>query len=134
MIDARAMEISAAWKRQGMLLASLVLTMLVLYYPSFESIVAIWARSDTFAHGFIIVPISLWLIWRIRDQVLATEPKANYLGIPVLLLLGLVWLLANYIGVLAAEQLAAVMMLLELVFTVQGWRTTTTMAFPLLFV
>ena len=134
MIDARAMDLSAAWKRQVMLLIFLMLAMLVLYYPSFESIVAIWSRSDTFAHGFIIVPISLWLIWRIRDQVLATEPKANYLGIPILLLLGLVWLLANYIGVLAAEQLAAVMMLLVLVFTTLGWRSTTTMAFPLLFV
>ena len=134
MIDAKAIDVSGAWKRQGILLASLVLAMLVLYYPTFESIVAIWSRSDTFAHGFFIVPISLWLIWRIRDQVLATEPKANYLGIPALLLLGLIWLLANYIGVLAAEQLAAVMMLLVLVFTVLGWRTTTTMAFPLLFV
>lgn len=133
MTNDRVMVLTDAWKRQGMLLTALVLAMLVLYYPTFESIVAIWLRSDTFAHGFIIVPISLWLIWRIRDQVLATEPKVNYLGIPVLLLLGLVWLLANYVGVLAVEQLAAVMMLLVLIFTVLGWRSTSIMAFPLFF-
>ncbi len=122
-----------AWKRQGALLTLLLVALFVLYYSSFESMVAIWLRSDTFAHGFIIAPISLWLIWRVRSQLLATEPKANYLGIPLLLGLGLIWLLAKYINILAAEQLAAVMMVPVLVFTVLGWRTTTSMAFPLFF-
>jgi len=122
-----------AWKRQGVLLALLLVALFILYYPSFESMVAIWSRSDTFAHGFIIAPISLWLIWRIRSQLLATEPKANYFGIPLLLGLGLIWLLAKYIDILAAEQLAVVMMIPALVFAVLGWRTTTSMIFPLFF-
>lgn len=121
------------WKRQSALLALLLVVLFVLYYPSFESMVAIWSRSDTFAHGFIIAPISLWLIWRIRLQLLATEPKANYLGIPLLLGLGLIWLLAKYIDILAAEQLAAVMMIPVLVFAVLGWKATTSMIFPLFF-
>ncbi len=33
------------------------------------SMVAIWARSETFAHGFVVAPISLWLIWRMRDRL-----------------------------------------------------------------
>lgn len=96
--------------------------------------VSIWERSETFAHGFIILPICLWLIWRIRNQIGATLPQANYLGIPVLLLLGFLWLVANYVGVLAIEQLAATMMIPVLVFTLLGWKTTSVMAFPLLFI
>jgi len=126
-------QFSEAWKRQGGFLVILLLVLFVAYFPTFNSIAAIWSRSDTYAHGFIILPISLWLIWRIRYQLLATEPKANFIGIPLLLGLGLVWLLATYIGVLAVEQLAAVMMIPALVFALLGWKTTLTMAFPLFF-
>ena len=128
-----AIRFKQAWKRQGGFLVLLLAVLFVFYYPSFESMAAIWSRSDTFAHGFIIAPISLWLIWRIRMQLLATEPKANYFGIPLLLGLGMIWLLAKYIDILAIEQLAAVMMVPVLVFTVLGWRTTTSIVFPLFF-
>lgn len=121
------------WKRQGVILALSLILLFALYYSTFESMVSIWLRSDTFAHGFIILPISLWLIWRIREQLIATEPKVNYLGIVLLLGAGAVWLLANYVGVLVIEQLAAVMMIPALVFTLLGWGTTVAMLFPLFF-
>ena len=122
-----------AWKRQGAILALLLAVLFILYFPSFASMEAIWARSGTFAHGYIIAPISLWLIWRIKNQLLTTEPKANYLGIPLLLGLGFVWLLAKYIGILAFEQLAVAMMIQALVFTTLGWHSTLVMFFPLFF-
>lgn len=121
------------WKRQGAILAFSFVLLFTLYYPTFESMVSIWLRSDTFAHGFIILPISLWLIWRIRAQLLTTEPKVNYLGIPLLLSAGAIWLLANYVGVLVVEQLAVVMMIPVLVFTLLGWSATLAMMFPLFF-
>lgn len=126
--------LSQHWKRQGGLLGIFLLLLSIFYYSSYSSMVSVWARSETFTHGFIILPICAWLIWRIRDQISATLPQANYLGIPVLLLLGFLWLVANYVGVLAIEQLAATMMIPVLVFTLLGWQTTSMMAFPLLFV
>jgi exosortase A len=122
-----------AWKTQGSLLALLLLALFVVYYPTFASMVEIWWRSETYAHGFIILPICLWLIWRIRDRILATEPRANFLGIPILVGLGFVWLLASYIGVLAIQQLMVVMMIPVIIFTLLGWQTTSVMLFPLFF-
>lgn len=126
--------ISAHWKRQGGLLGIFLLLLFVFYYPSYSSMVAIWARSETFTHGFIIVPICAWLIWRIRKQIGITLPQTNYLGIPLLLLLGFLWLVANYVGVLAIEQLSATLMIPVLVFTLLGWRVTSVMIFPLLYI
>lgn len=121
------------WHYHLALLAVLLLLLVLTYYPTFKSIVAIWSRSDTFAHGFIIAPITLWLIWRIRAQLGATEPRVNYIGFLLLAGLGLVWLLATYVDILAIEQLAVVMMIPVLVFTLLGWATTSLMAFPLFF-
>ncbi|MET0087467.1 MAG: exosortase A [Sedimenticola sp.] len=123
----------AQWKKHGLVIGLMLLLLGIFYYPTFESIVEIWLRSDTFAHGFIIAPISLWLIWRVREQLLSTEPSINFLGLPFLLLLGITWLLAVYIDVLAIEQLAAVMMIPVVAFTLVGWQATSIILFPLFF-
>jgi hypothetical protein len=39
--------------------------------------VGIWERSDTYAHAFIVPPITLWLIWRQRAQILAPLTTAH---------------------------------------------------------
>ncbi len=127
-------NLSECWKRQGGLLALFLFILSIAYYPTYSSMVSIWYRSETFAHGFLILPICAWLIWNIRDQIKITLPQANFLGVPILLLLGLLWLLANYVGVLAIEQLAATLMIPVLVFILLGWQTSSVMAFPLLFI
>src|SRR5262249_36576680 len=48
---------------------------LILQGPVFASMVSIWARDATFAHGFAIPLISLWLLWQ-RRAVLAAAPTA----------------------------------------------------------
>jgi len=125
--------LSSEWKQNGAWLTLILLIYTVLYYSSLESIVAIWLRSDTYAHGFIILPISLWLIWRKRSELVSSVPTFNYLGIPILAGLGLLWLLASYIGVLVIEQLAVVMMIPVLTFSLLGWNTIKVIAFPLMF-
>ena len=43
--------------------------LLLVFHNTTWSMIAIWLRSDTFAHGFIILPISLWLVWHKREQL-----------------------------------------------------------------
>lgn len=121
------------WRRQGALLALFLMLLSVFYYPTFATMVDVWMVSDTYAHCFIILPICVWLIWRIRHQIAATKPQVNYLGIPLLMGLGVIWLFANYIGIQAAEHLAVTLMIPVLVFTLLGWQTTSVMLFPLAF-
>jgi exosortase A len=119
------------WLWHGSGLALMLLFAVAMFYPTLASMVSIWERSETFAHGFLIFPISLWLIWRIRQELLEATPKANVLALPILVLLCAVWLLATYTGVLVIEQLAVVAMIPVLVFAALGWQATRKMIFPL---
>jgi exosortase len=56
-----------------MLLA--LLAPFALYFGTAHSIVTIWNSSDTFAHGYVILPISLWLIWRRRANFSLYPPQ-----------------------------------------------------------
>ena len=114
----------------GFTLAAIAI-LLLLFYSTAASTVAIWDRSETFAHGFLIFPISAYLIWARRREVARLTPEPDLRGLVLLLLLGFGWLLANLAGVLVVEQLSLVAMIPTLVWIILGGRVVHLLAFPL---
>ncbi len=128
-----AINIHPAWRAPlGCLVVSL-LALTVLYLDSFKSMVHVWENSETFAHCYFILPISLWLIWRKRAALAQTKPQANYWFSPLLLLLGLGWLIAAYAGIQVVQHLAVVAMIQVIVVILLGWQITRIILFPLVF-
>ena len=54
-------EIPVQWRTTLGVLAVALMGLLLVYWHTAFSIVNIWWRSGTFAHGFLILPISGWL-------------------------------------------------------------------------
>lgn len=114
-------------------LAVLLLLQMLLFYPTYWSMVEIWWRSETFAHGFFIFPISAFLIWKKRHHLAAALPKTDYRALLPLAGLVILWLVAYAVDVNAVKQFAVVLMLPTLVWLVLGWRMTSIILFPLAF-
>ena len=120
--------------RRQAALAALLLSLaavVLLYHATFWSMVELWARSQTFAHGFLIVPISCWLAWRQRTRLAALAPRPSRQGLLLLGALGLTWLLADAANVPVVEQYAATAMLPACVLAILGWPAVRLLAFPL---
>lgn len=105
--------------------------LLYLYLDTSFSMIAIWARSDTFAHGFLILPISLWLVWMKRDELAQLSPVPAPWVALLLLPAGFGWLLAELVDVLVVKQFALVAMLVISAWAVLGHRLAGALAFPL---
>lgn len=110
-----------------------LLVAVLLFWPTAWSMVEIWTRSETFAHGFLIFPISLWLVWRKRGALALITPRTDWRGLVLLAVLGCAWLLARVADVQAVQQLAFVAMLPTLVLACLGWPLVRVILFPLLF-
>ncbi|MEE4109755.1 MAG: exosortase A [Halieaceae bacterium] len=103
----------------------------VLFRGTAGSMVAIWMRSDTFAHGFLILPIAAWLAWRDRPALAALTPRPVPWVIALMLGPGAAWLLATLVDVLVVQQLAYVALLVLGVWAVLGTAIARRLAFPL---
>jgi len=123
---------AAPWQRLLPAVAVIALLLLV-FRETGTAMVSVWSRSDTFAHAFLVPPISLWLIWRKR-VALAGMPLQP---VPWLLLIiaavCVFWLLGSLAAVNAATQFALVTLIVLSVPAVAGWRIARVLAFPLLF-
>lgn len=103
----------------------------LIFHATLSSMVAIWIRSETFAHGFLILPISVWLAWRMRDRFARLTVRPEPWALILLLGAGLVWWLANLVDVLVVQQLAFVGMLVCGIWAIAGTDVVRCYAFPL---
>lgn len=121
------------WRRTLAWLVTALAAVLLLYGPTFTAMVAIWARSDTFAHAFLVPPIALWLAWRDRARLQALSPRpAPWVLLPMALAAG-AWLAGDLAGVNAVTQLAATALLVLCVPALAGTAVARALLFPLAF-
>jgi exosortase A len=129
--DRPATDQAGSWARQGVLLALLAGGLLALYHETVWGMVSIWIRSETFAHGFLIVPIAGWLVWERRRELSMMTPQPNLRPLWLTLPLGLGWLLGHLVEVLVVQQLAMVGLLVVILWVGLGNRLARRLAFPL---
>lgn len=105
----------------------------VLFFDVARTLVADWSTDDNYSHGFLVVPVAVWLAWERRESLAAAPVRPHALGL--VLILGSLLVLAA--GVLGAERfltrLAMVGVLTGTVLFVWGAAHLRLLAFPLAF-
>lgn len=114
-------------------LGTALLALFIIYADTARSIVSLWNSSETYAHGYIIVPISLWLIWQRRQALAYITPAPYWPGLLLLAASGMAWLLAELGDVQVVRQYAFVAMVPLTALTILGAEMTRAMVFPLFF-
>lgn len=130
---AERLRLTPAW-RVALAALLLVWASIGLMYPqTLRAMFSIWSTSDTYAHGFVVPLISLWLVWRIREPLLCMVPGPSVTASGMLLAVAALWFAGDLVAVNAATQLALVLMVILTVPAVMGWHVARRMAFALAF-
>jgi len=122
-----------AWRRTLPLLLAVILWVLFWYRDTAVAMMTIWARSDTYAHAFLVPPISLWLIWRKRRELALLHPEPTFWPALLLAVMGFIWLLGELTAVNALTQFSLVATLIIASVSVLGFDVGRHIAFPLAF-
>lgn len=122
---------AVAWRPTLLALGAGALSILVVYSPTILSMVDKWSHSQTYAHGFLIAPISAYLAWTRRRELARIVPSPNPWGIAALAALSLLWVLGWAVNANVIEQLSVVLMIPALVVAIAGSETARALLFPL---
>jgi len=126
-------RLSPPWRQALPALVLLLAALLWIYRATALGMVAIWERSDTFAHAWLVPPIVLWLVWRQREALLRQVPRPAVWVLLPLAAAGVLWLLGELASVNAMAQLAFVAMAVLLVPALLGVAVARQILFPLAF-
>ncbi|HER00309.1 MAG TPA: exosortase/archaeosortase family protein [candidate division Zixibacteria bacterium] len=106
---------------------------IIVYLPVLIDLVGDWYNDDNYTHGFLILPISLWLIWRKRRELAETPTHRNNFGL--VFIIGSLFLLIG--GTAGAEyfttRVSFVAFLFSLSLYMFGWPFTRKIWFAFFF-
>lgn len=123
----------SGWAMANTVFAAALLALIGLFWPTVETMVQTWWTVTTYSHGFVIVPVSGYLIWRQRARLAGIPPRPRPLGLVLIAGAAFAWLMGEFAGVTVLTQLAWIAMAQALVLSIYGWPATRCVLFPLAF-
>ena len=103
----------------------------VLYWQVITKLVSDWSTDDNYSHGFLIVPLAVYLAWERRHRLTCLPIRPGNTGL--LVLCGSLLVLSA--GVLGAElfltRVAMLGTLMGMIVFLLGWQHLRALAFPL---
>jgi exosortase len=101
------------------------------YFPVFKGLIGVWSAQDEYSHGFLILPISAYISWRKREELAEDRVQPSGWGLLVVVFSLLVYIFAQFGGVLTLASLSFVSATGGLILYLYGFQVTRTLAFPL---
>ncbi|MCX5770569.1 MAG: exosortase/archaeosortase family protein [Candidatus Hydrogenedentes bacterium] len=129
-LDAEHRPPAAVWLTR----AALVLLIAGLFWRPVAEMVKTWRLAGSYyTHGFLIPPISAWLVWNKRAELSKRPVSHDALGYVFVGVSGLMLCAGAFLGFRVFEQAALLPMLVGVLLVLVGRRHVEAMAFPLAF-
>lgn len=122
-----------AWRMVAWQIALGAAIVTLAYWQTAVSMVDVWAASETFNHGFLILPIACYLAWLRYPRQQDKTPEGSWLGLGVIGLGATAWWLGDAAGVQLVAHFAFVVMLQGVLLAGLGWQCYKAMLFPALY-
>jgi exosortase A len=101
------------------------------YWPTLTAMAAIWTRSETFAHGWVVLPLAVWLAWRGRENVAWHRARPWWPALIAVACAAAAWLVGTLAAAQSVEQVAFVVMLQATAVAILGPVVSRQLALPL---
>lgn len=90
----------------------------LLFSSVIRTLIDAWSQSRTFAHGFLVVPGSLYLAWCFRHRI--SDPSPESWGWIMVVLPGGAWLVGYFLQNLLVQQASVIAMFPCLIYAIWG--------------
>ncbi len=100
------------------------------YFPVWKRLVLAWSSSDEYSHGFFIVPICIYILWR-KKEILAEIPgRPSSWGLGLLIFSLLLYLLAHFAEIVTLASFPMVLLLAGIIIYLYGFLMLKQLLFP----
>ena len=120
-------------ERSVVWVAAIVAAVAAIFWQTAWSMVTTWDGSDTYSHGFLIVPAFLWLVWTRRHRLAQLPIQPSWWALPILAVLGLLWSIGQWTSLVLPTHFALVAMMPAAVAAILGVAWLRALLFPFVF-
>ena len=106
----------------------------VFYWPTSRALNALWtapSQQETYTHGYLILMISLWLVWRERQHLGTTPIRSERRALVALLILSTLWLWSWRAAIQTMNMMLLPPILFMAILTALGPNAARRLVFPI---
>lgn len=125
-----------AWRTAIVSSALLFSLTFLLYQETLSYLIGIWNQLEMgdYAHGYLVLLISVYMIYDRRSQLKRLVPNTNYTAVILLIPAGLLWLAAAIVNVEVVQSVALLMLIMAIVWASFGSQLGRVLALPILYI
>jgi len=123
---------SIDWSAHLVFLTCIFLVLLA-FYQTWLSMERQWSVSSAHGHGYLVLPIALWLSFRKVNKLKSRYSVYSVYGLFALIASTCIWLVGSIAGINIIADLGVVAMIPSLVLMIYGVEVARLLAFPLCF-
>ncbi len=105
----------------------------IVFFDTLTDLVRVWNGSKTYEHGYLILPIALWLIWDARERINWERAQFSLLAVLWIAFGVFVWLFGEAANVNFFTHVGAVVSLQGVMWFIFGNYNAKVLWFPILF-
>jgi len=105
--------------------------LIFLYSPTILNLIHSWWKDYNYSHGFLVPLISLYLIWRRRDELQNIDSSPNCWGALFILFGGAILIFGKVGGVVFLMHISLIFVIVGLTLLLLGWHWLKALAFPI---
>jgi exosortase A len=113
--------------------AATIVAILSMLNSTVRAMAETWYYSNTFNHGFLILPIAAYLAWRNRAELANAAIAPEWRGGIAVILGAMTWLVGDAAGTLIVQEFSLVIIIQALVLAIFGKSVFRILLFPLLY-
>ena len=108
--------------------------LLALYVPTYVSLAHGAWNDEQNAHGPLILLVVMWLLWQMRDRLLALPENGAWLSGAVVMVAGLLlYILGRTVEIIYFDAFSQLLVVAGVLLAVFGWSAIRVLWFPLVF-
>lgn len=124
-----------SWRSAGLVISVLFLVVGLAYQQTLLYLASLWGNISIgeYAHGYLVLAISIYLIFINRKRLMNVVPCPQYAMLPILLIFCVFWFVAVLVDVEMLQAVALLLIIFLLAWVMLGRRVMRLLAFPILF-
>ena len=119
------------WLNTQTLFFLLLSSFLLAYYPVWKGLVAVWYGSDDYSHGFFIIPVASYIVWKKKETFAQKRVKSSSWGLALIIVSLALYLLGQAGEIATVASLSLILALAGVVLYLWGVQYLRELSFPL---
>jgi exosortase len=119
--------------KKMILIAFLACLFILAFFPVLKGLYLTWSNSDDYSHGFLIIPISVYIVWQKRAIFSKIPESPSWGGLVITVVSLLLYIFAHVGGITTLASITLILSLAGIIAWFFGFEMLRKSAFPLVF-